>query len=307
MKLIIQNLKSFLESDFHPKIYGFSLLFITIAIIFNFSIDFEDSWVDPQGYRWFGWFMYMAYYGVPYFLIIFFIKTWDKSINLDRSFWITSLFAIGLLSFKAWFHFEDLIMPRQWFENQYIFFKISRRVANMLIYFIGLGLFYKVVERYNRNFYGLATPEFNYRPFFILLALMLPLIFWASFQPDFLATYPRLHPSQVPNHYFKWFFIFEPFYLLEFVTLEWFFRGFLILGFSRSLGHRAILPMAVLYCVFHFGKPLGECIGSLFGGFILGIISYKTRSVWGGIIVHMGVALFMDLFAILSHFVFRIG
>jgi hypothetical protein len=55
--------------------------------------------------------------------------------------------------------------------------------------------------------------------------------------------------------------------------------------------------MAVVYCVLHFGKPAGEAMSSIFGGYILGVVAYETKSVWGGIIVHMGIAWTMEIVA----------
>ncbi len=69
----------------------------------------------------------------------------------------------------------------------------------------------------------------------------------------------------------------------------------MILAFVKYAGKHAILPMALFYCTIHFGKPLGECISSFFGGIILGVVTYHTRTIWGGLIVHLGIAWLMEL------------
>ena len=89
---------------------------------------------------------------------------------------------------------------------------------------------------------------------------------------------------------------FEISYSLDFISIELFFRGFLIIGFMRFVGANAILPMAAFYCSIHFGKPLGECISSYFGGMVLGVIAYRTTSILGGLIVHLGIAWAMEFF-----------
>jgi membrane protease YdiL (CAAX protease family) len=81
----------------------------------------------------------------------------------------------------------------------------------------------------------------------------------------------------------------------DFLGIEIFFRGFLILAFIKWAGQDAILPMACFYCTIHFGKPLGECISSYFGGILLGIVVYNTRSIYGGLIVHLGIAWLMEI------------
>ncbi|MBL0133872.1 MAG: hypothetical protein IPP79_07630 [Chitinophagaceae bacterium] len=55
--------------------------------------------------------------------------------------------------------------------------------------------------------------------------------------------------------------------------------------------------MAAFYCSIHFGKPLLECITSYFGGIILGVIVYRTKSIWGGLLMHLGIAWMMELAA----------
>ena len=90
---------------------------------------------------------------------------------------------------------------------------------------------------------------------------------------------------------------YEASYALRYIAIELFFRGFLLLGLERFLGRAVLMPMVTLYAFWHFGKPLPEAIGSIFAGYILGVIALRTRSIIGGIIVHVGVALGMDLAA----------
>ena len=60
----------------------------------------------------------------------------------------------------------------------------------------------------------------------------------------------------------------------NFISIELLFRGFLVIGMVKLMGRHAILPMIVVYSFIHFGKPAGECISAIFGGYILGIIAY---------------------------------
>jgi hypothetical protein len=94
---------------------------------------------------------------------------------------------------------------------------------------------------------------------------------------------------------------FEAGYGSDFFTIEFFFRGFVVIAFARYAGKHAILPMAAFYCSIHFGKPLFECITSYFGGIALGVVVYNTRSIWGGLIVHLGIAWLMELAGYIGH------
>ena len=94
----------------------------------------------------------------------------------------------------------------------------------------------------------------------------------------------------------KWRYLaFELSYGFDFVSIEFFFRGFLILALLHICGQHCIIPVACFYCSIHFGKPMGEAISSFFGGVLLGIVSFNTRSIWGGLFVHLGIAWMMEI------------
>jgi hypothetical protein len=151
----------------------------------------------------------------------------------------------------------------------------------------------------DQSFYGLTMKKFKWQPYFIMLLCMLPLIIAASTQPDFLSMYPKIKSVLHIGHSIQlsWLhkLFFELSYGSDFISIEIFFRGFLILAFIKWAGPNSILPMACFYCTIHFGKPLGECISSYFGGLLLGIIVYNTRSIYGGLIIHMGIAWLMEI------------
>lgn len=307
MQNIIHYLKKFIVKDFNFNVYFITIVALIISIIFNYQVDFEDGYIDSFQQSNIGFFVYLLYYSIPYyFVIILYLLFLPKErVRLSERFFIKSFFALSLLAFKVWFFYHIVYLEPNpettLYQHRYLFYKFATPLKNSLIYTVLILMFYKFFEIENKNLYGLRRKEFHYKPFFILVAVMVPFILWASFQQDFLESYPRLRLEYVQTNYFSWLAAYEPVYLFEFITLEWFFRGFLVIGFVQLIGKRAVLPMAVLYCVFHFGKPLGECIGSFFGGYILGVIAYQSRSVWGGIIIHVGVAFLMDLFALIQH------
>lgn len=155
-----------------------------------------------------------------------------------------------------------------------------------------------IVGKYPRPHFGLSFKGFDAKPYFILLLLMVPLLLIAGMGPDFQHVYPKLKMIGYAANDWLQAVVFELSYGVDFFTIELFFRGFLILAFIKYAGKDAILPMAVFYCTIHFGKPLAECISSYFGGLILGAIVYNTRSIWGGLIVHLGIAWLMEIVGI---------
>ena len=136
-----------------------------------------------------------------------------------------------------------------------------------------------------------------------MLVIMFPLIALAATQKDFLHMYPKvkfLSNMQIGKDNWR-YIVYELCYGFDFISIEFFFRGFLIVTFIRICGMRCIIPAACFYCCIHFGKPMGEAISSFWGGMLLGIISYHTKNVWGGIIVHIGIAMLMELTGFVAH------
>jgi hypothetical protein len=154
------------------------------------------------------------------------------------------------------------------------------------------------------GFYGLRRKGVNFKIYGLLFLFMIPIIGIACLMPDIQSYYPvymRSGGAQWAEYMGIseiWaILLFEAFYLIDFISVELFFRGFLVIGLSKYLGKAGLLPMITLYAMLHFGKPIGEAISSVFGGYILGVLAYETRNIYGGIVLHAGIAILMEIFA----------
>jgi membrane protease YdiL (CAAX protease family) len=131
--------------------------------------------------------------------------------------------------------------------------------------------------------------------YLVLFLLILPAVILVSRTAAFRETYPFY---RMANRSYADLWTWEVLYAIQFVSLEFFFRGFLLQGLRRALGANAIFVMIVPYCMIHYGKPLPETFGSIFAGVILGTLAMRTRSIWGGVLIHIGVAITMDVLAL---------
>ncbi|MCO4760437.1 MAG: CPBP family intramembrane metalloprotease [Myxococcales bacterium] len=165
-----------------------------------------------------------------------------------------------------------------------------------LCYFVVPGLIVRQV-------FGLTLSDFylkprNYvrhLPIYGLLFLpvgLLILVFAGS--PDFAMQYPFYKNQQGWADLLIW----EAAYGVQFFALEFFFRGFVLRGLAAEMGSMAVLTMAIPYCMIHYGKPLPECLGSIIAGITLGVLAMDTRSIWGGVTIHVAVAWGMDFAAL---------
>ncbi len=135
--------------------------------------------------------------------------------------------------------------------------------------------------------------------YLLLLALILPAVWYFSRTAHFQRTYP-FYSLSAGEALWPRFWIWELLYAVQFVALEFFFRGFMIHGTKHALGRSAIYVMMLPYVMLHFTKPMPETLGAIGAGVILGHLSYKTCSIWWGAALHIAVAWTMDFLA-LSH------
>ncbi len=146
------------------------------------------------------------------------------------------------------------------------------------------------VERYGMRLRGILPSA---KVYLLLFTIILPFVIWASQLPSFQQKYPyyRLQPGE---SLFPFFFGWELLYALQFIGLEFFYRGFVLHGLRFRIGYPALFVMMVPYMMIHFWKPFPEAVGSIIAGFILGTLSLKSRSIWWGAAIHIAVAWLMD-------------
>lgn len=133
--------------------------------------------------------------------------------------------------------------------------------------------------------------------YFLLAAPILCFVVIVSFRDDFSNHYPFYKLA-----YRSWadLIAWEILYLFQFFCVEFFFRGFIIQACRPTFGVNAIFIMIVPYMMIHFPKPWLEASGAIFFGLFLGVLALHTRSIWGGVMVHVSIALSMDIAALLQ-------
>jgi membrane protease YdiL (CAAX protease family) len=128
-----------------------------------------------------------------------------------------------------------------------------------------------------------------------LFGLAVPVVVAASFTAVFQQKYPLYEVSRgdvgIYDELAVWWF----FYGLQFVAVETFFRGFLLHGLVPRLGALAVVVPVVPYTMLHFVKPPAEALAAIVGGMVMGALSYRTRSIWWGVGLHVAVASVMDV------------
>jgi len=167
-------------------------------------------------------------------------------------------------------------------------------LAFIVIPFIVIRVFFKApIRSFGWQFNQVAE---HWRGYLLLLCPILVFVLLVSFGKDFVNHYPfyRLAGRSWADLLF-W----ECLYLSQFVFLEFFFRGFMLNALRPALGANAIWVMCVPYMMIHLPKLWLEATGAILFGLFLGILALQSRSIWGGVFVHAGVAVSMDIAALL--------
>ncbi len=173
---------------------------------------------------------------------------------------------------------------------------------SMTFYILGFLVFpiliVKFVLRQNLSDYGFTVGKLkeHINIYIFMFILITPVTIIASMTDVFLKAYPKMKTPHL-----EFFLLFEIIYLIQFIGVEFYFRGFLLFEFCKKYGTAGIFVQIIPYCMIHAAKPIPEAIGSIITGIVLGYYAYKSRSIIGGIVLHCYVAVGMDVLAYLQH------
>lgn len=225
----------------------------------------------------------MEYFGMPH--------TFRKIIT-----WLADQEASGAISGSF---FRDFMPsptsdPHPWWEfSNHAYWAVWRVLGFFLLPLIVIRLSGERVRDQHLECKGFRDKLWIYVLSFLVVLVC---VIGVSFEPGFQEYYPFYKQSHR-----SWldFVSWELLYLAQFFSLEFFFRGWWLRA-CRSLGSGAVFAMTVPYVMIHYGKEFPETLGAIFAGIFLGTLAMRTKSIWGGFLVHSFVAVSMDLASMLQ-------
>lgn len=299
MSSVFKYIREFYNREFNPYYFLLILVLTGVLIYLNYWHFLERRYAAGGKTAWRNFAGYYLLYFIPFasafFLQLLFFK--DCSYYRNHWFWIILLLAPAIFSFRVNAHFQEVLINRIWSGDALLFWtRCINWIVRVFLVLIPIFIIWYIKDRNQQPFYGMATLK-DVQPYLIMLLIMIPLLVLASTQKDFLSMYPKvkfLNTLSIAHE--KWrYVVYELCYGFDFVSIEFFFRGFLILSLLHICGTHCIIPVACFYCSIHLGKPMAEAISSFWGGLLLGIVSFNTGSIWGGLIVHLGIAWCMEV------------
>ena len=306
---LFAEIGKFIKSDFHLWAYLYTFLFISVCVFLNYTEGFYKSVIRTSYFEGDSTWVFPLFYACMYFAVAlptFFLRKEYKSLT-DWRFYLKSIFLISIYGFSIGFYsYKQWQFPSLFDEEIMLTQKIISQLKSLFFYFTPLILLKLFVDKKVEGLYGLSRNSQHIKGYFSMFLMLLPFLLFMSFSSDFQQAYPQFKPWFYDGAFgmetWQYTTIFELTFALDFVMTELLFRGALVIGMVSILGRKAILPMVAMYVAIHFGKPLGETISSMFGGFMLGALAYQTRHIWGGVIVHIMIALSMEIMGFFHYY-----
>lgn len=112
------------------------------------------------------------------------------------------------------------------------------------------------------------------------------LYFTAKGSPSMHNYYDHMLTSKLPSNVF-----------LDLFGWEFMFRGWLLFGYARKYGPDALWLQAVPFALAHIGKPEVETLSTIFGGFLFGLVAWRSKSFIYAFFIHYFVFFFTVLVA----------
>jgi hypothetical protein len=314
IKILFKDFALFFRKDFHPAAYFYTLIVVALSILLIYGTDLGKLISANRVPTSNTVINNMMMFVVMYFLIaipVIIVRGESRSIS-KSSFFAKGLLLMCLIGFADAFSWSDVLRLQIFTssEQSYIF-KALWRMRNVMFILPVLIALRLTVDRDVKGLYGICGGNHHVKAYLRLYVVILPILAVVSFTPDFLSYYPTYKPWNFGNVFDRpvWLntAIFETIYISDFLMVEMIFRGALVIGMASILGRTAVLPMIVVYVTLHFGKPVMETISALFGGYFLGALAFQTRHIWGGVIIHMGIAFIIELLRFFQHYTLGIG
>jgi len=170
---------------------------------------------------------------------------------------------------------------------------------------LGRGLFFAVPAFISALILKIPLKELGFswgepkkwlRDVLLLYFIMLPLIWFASRQPDFKLTYPYF---RLARQGWPMLILAEAIQLVFMFCWEFMSRGYILFGFYRKIGYAAVAVSVMPFVLLHINKPELEAYGSAIAALALAVVAIRSKSFYPAVILHFAVAATLDVLSVI--------
>lgn len=173
-------------------------------------------------------------------------------------------------------------------------------LGDFIVYFVIPFLIVKLIFKERLIDYGITVGDFNagIKISIAFILAMLPFIWLLTSQQSFSLTYPLLYQARDS---WKIFFIYEVGLVFYLFAWEFIWRGFMLFGLKGKFGYYAVVIQMLPFVILHDGKPPLETFGAIAGGIALGMLAYRTKSIYYCVFTHSVIMFSIDLISTLRY------
>ena len=171
--------------------------------------------------------------------------------------------------------------------DQYHLFTGNRTYDSLILYLVIPVLIILLIEKRPLKDYGFQLGDWKAGLVItaVSILIMAPILYFVTkADSSMIEYYDQRYSSKMIGLIF-----------LEMFSWEFLFRGWILFGYARHYGDDALWLQAVPFAIAHIGKPEVETLSTIFGGFMFGLIAWKTKSFLYPVLIH----LFVNVFAIM--------
>ncbi len=173
--------------------------------------------------------------------------------------------------------------------DRYHTFTTSKALDRLILYLIIPLIFIVIIFRENPAEYGFRLGDWKAGLALtgIVILIGAPILwFTAKGDPAMQDYYDWMLTPKLPGFAF-----------MDLIGWEFIFRGWLLFGYARKYGSDALWLQAVPFALAHLGKPEVETLSTIFGGFLFGLVAWRSKSFLYAFFIHYFVYTFTVLVA----------
>ncbi|MCI0752030.1 MAG: hypothetical protein L0Y35_09340 [Flammeovirgaceae bacterium] len=177
MRKIWQYIRNQVTEEFKPWYFVSILLFLSTCLFINYQLDFEDSIIDSYQHFYQAFFYFLTYCFGYYGTVFIYLRFYpEKKSIISGPFWIKSIFILALHSLDRSQPYLNQL-TKSIVEPPVLFWidKVVFRASSLLFVIVPILGFYYLKEK-DGLYYGLHSKKFDFKPYLLLLLLMIPLI-----------------------------------------------------------------------------------------------------------------------------------
>ncbi|MEO8166806.1 MAG: hypothetical protein ABI623_01075 [bacterium] len=250
MKTIARYIGAYVREEWNTTLFTLVGVFLLLSFCINYYFDFEGSVVRRLQNPISQFVFYFFFYLLPFCVTIAIYAGTSRRSDFVRNpgFWRLTFFCFVLLAAYITLHnvpayayvkapqlFNLLPKDLRWYSVRYT----SNLLPGLIVVF-PIALYWYSTDRADSCLYGFSSSNIDLKTYGGIILMLLPVIVVASFGADFQAAYPRYKfglPADIMGAERAAFVgVFELCYGVDFVVVEFFFRGFIVMAFARYLG-----------------------------------------------------------------------